>query len=606
MTRQKPRGEIRQSQLITTFGPGAMLDLPEHSVLVAGLDFWTTGGETIVEPRLSQKLARVLNLPSIELRTPPPAENDPTAPARGIYAFQFPEWFITQNIERSEESKFQTRLLVHRKSLVRGKFVDRDRRSHPVVPIRFVRACTAGHIGDIDWYDFVHSGKSDCASQGRQLYIDERGTSGDLNEVWVRCECGKAERSMAQAGMMEMKALRICDGARPWLGPHSAEICGAPSRLLIRSASNAYFPQLMSVISLPERDQELKVIVDKIWSDLEQVTGIDELKYERKKAKIKEALEGFSDEEVLAEIQSRRNESAKDQKPVKVAELETLVAAKAEVGNDRPDGIFYARALPNHDWESPWMLSIERIVLVHRLREVVAQVGFTRIESAAPDMDGELDLGVKRASLAREPKWLPAYENKGEGIFIQFKKDAILAWLSRPGVQKRALELVGGFKQWGKEHPGASRKFPELAYWMMHSFSHLLLTGLALSCGYPASSLRERIYAIPALGYGVLVYTGSSDTEGTLGGLVLAGRRIHVTVKNALAQGLLCSNDPVCAQHDPANTLERRFLHGSACHGCLLIPETSCEMQNDFLDRSLVVPTLEAHGAEFFAGAESA
>jgi hypothetical protein len=475
-----------------------------------------------------------------------------------------------------------------------------------VVPVRFVRACRAGHIGDIDWFIFVHNGPSDCALNGKQLYIDERGTSGDLTEIVIRCECGKAERSMAQAAVLSNQALGSCNGTRPWLGPFTNEHCGEPNRLLIRSASNAYFPQLMSVISLPERDQELKVIVDRIWSDLEQVTGADELKYERKKAKIKEALEGFSDEEVLAEIQSRTNETEKDQKPVKVAELETLIAAKAEIGNDRPDGVFYARALPKNDWDSPWMSSIERIVLVHRLREVVAQVGFTRIESAAPDMDGELDLGVKRASLAREPKWLPACENKGEGIFVHFKKDAVHTWLSRPEVQKRALELVGGFKQWSKEHPGANRKFPELAYWMMHSFSHLLLTGLALSCGYPTSSLRERIYAIPALGYGVLVYTGSSDTEGTLGGLVLAGRRIHVTVKNALAQGLLCSNDPVCAQHDPTNTLERRFLHGSACHGCLLIPETSCEMQNDFLDRSLVLPTLEAHGAEFFAGVEPA
>jgi len=246
------------------------------------------------------------------------------------------------------------------------------------------------------------------------------------------------------------------------------------------------------------------------------------------------------------------------------------------------------------------MTAVERVVLVHRLREVVAQVGFTRFESAAPDVEGELDIGVKRASLSLEPNWLPAFENKGEGIFIQFKQEAIKEWLASGPVGKRALELAAGFQTWKNEHPGANRVFPTLPYLMLHSFSHLLITSVALGCGYPASSLRERIYAIPEVGYGVLLYTGTSDAEGTLGGLVQVGRRIAETFRSALDLGALCSNDPVCAQHDPASRPEQRFLHGAACHGCLLISETSCEQQNDYLDRALVVPTVQGLGCEFF------
>jgi hypothetical protein len=246
------------------------------------------------------------------------------------------------------------------------------------------------------------------------------------------------------------------------------------------------------------------------------------------------------------------------------------------------------------------MSAVERVVLVHRLREVVAQVGFTRFEAAAPDTEGELDIGVRRASLAREITWLPAYENKGEGIFLQFKKDVIKDWLERPQVQERWKALALGFKEWAKQHSGSKRKFPELPYLMLHSLSHLLITSLSLGCGYPSSSLRERVYTIPQVGYGILLYTGTSDAEGTLGGLVQVGRRIHETMRNALDMGLLCSNDPVCAQHDPGNEQEHRFLHGASCHGCLLIAETSCEQQNDFLDRALVVPTVENSGCEFF------
>ena len=240
----KPQGELRQSQVVMTFGPGSMVDLPKHSVLIAGLDYWSGGGTEIFEARLAAKAARLLELPSVRLVTPPPSDDDPLGPNPHIEAFQFPEWFITQDNERDSEAMFgRTRLLVHRKALSRGAYIDRNKKRRSVVPIRFVRACRCGHIGDIDWYAFVHQGKSECTQQQRQLFIDERGTSGDLTEIFIRCECGKAERSVAQAARFQDRALGNCDGSRPWLGPFTKESCGEPSRLLIRSASNAYFPQ---------------------------------------------------------------------------------------------------------------------------------------------------------------------------------------------------------------------------------------------------------------------------------------------------------------------------------------------------------------------------
>jgi Domain of unknown function (DUF1998) len=602
---KKPQGEIRTSQVITTFGPGAMVDLPNHSVLIAGLDFWSKGGEEIVEPRLTQKLAQIVEAPSVRLFTPPPQQDDPTAPSTGIDAFQFPEWFITQDVDvGSQNTATRSRMLVHRKALTKGKYIDLNKKRRSVVPVRFVRACRCGHIGDIDWYSFVHGGQSECAAKHRQLWIDERGTSGDLAEVWVRCECGKAERNMAQAALLQNRALGNCDGARPWLGPYTKEPCGEPSRLLIRTASNAYFPQLMSVISLPDRDETVKQAVDAAWEFLEAVETIEQLRYERKKAKVKAALEGISDDEAFAEVQARTTFTLKNDKKVKVAELETLIASRDELGDDRPNGNFFARNLPSAFWNRPWMNGIERVVLVHRLREVVAQVGFTRFEAAAADFEGELEIGVRRASLAREISWLPAVENRGEGIFLQFKQAEIEAWLSRPNVQDRGRQLDAGFEAWRHEHQTTRRVFPGVQYLMLHSFSHLLITAVALECGYPASSIRERIYSIPNVGYGVLLYTGSGDAEGTLGGLIQVGRRIHDHIRNALTLGELCSNDPVCAQHEPQNQHERRFLHGAACHGCLLIAETSCEQQNDFLDRALVVPTVDNLGAEFFQVAD--
>ena len=358
---------------------------------------------------------------------------------------------------------------------------------------------------------------------------------------------------------MQTQALGICNGARPWLGRDTREQCGEPNRLLIRTASNAYFPQLMSVISLPDRDETVKKAVDMAWEFVEEVEDIDQLRYERKKAKVKAALEGLSDEEVFNEILARRGAVLGETKSVKQAELETLMASKEEVGNDVPDGNFFARAVPREKWDAPWMKSVERVVAVHRLREVMALVGFTRFEAASPDIEGELEIGVRRAALAREMSWLPAVENRGEGVFLQFKYADVEAWLQRPDVLQRAVRLKGGFECWQSEHQSSKRKFPGAPYLMLHSFSHMLVTAVALECGYPASSIRERIYALPSTGYGILLYTATSDAEGTLGGLVEAGRRIQEHIRAALEMGQLCSNDPFV----PSTTRRTRMNGGS-------------------------------------------
>ena len=140
---------------------------------------------------------------------------------------------------------------------------------------------------------------------------------------------------------------------------------------------------------------------------------------------------------------------------------------------------------------------------------------------------------------------------------------------------------------------------------MLHTLSHMLLKSLSAHCGYPAASIRERVYVDDGNDlYGILLYTSSPDAEGTLGGLVQQARHIGDHIRRALATAALCSNDPVCAQHSAADSVEERWLHGAACHGCVLVAETSCEMWNDYLDRALVVPTLAEPDAAFFPDSE--
>src|SRR5262249_24635236 len=154
-------------------------------------------------------------------------------------------------------------------------------------------------------------------------------------------------------------------------------------------------------------------------------------------------------------------------------------------------------------------------------------------------IEGEFEMGVRRAALARDTTWLPAIENKGEGVFLSLRRSAIEAWMARADVQDRGRQPAAGFERWRQEHVGTHRHLPGLPYTMRLSLALLLIRAVSLECGYPASSLRERIYAIPGVGYGVLLYTGTTDAEGTLGGLIQVGRRIHEHVRTALEMGEL-------------------------------------------------------------------
>jgi len=600
-----PTGELRQSQLLTTFGPGSMVDLPNHAVLIGGLDHWQFAErKRVFEDRLESYLRELLSLDELTLYEPPVDNGDPLAPRSGVTAFLFPAWFLAQvdeTYEAPDGRSYRTRPLIPWDRLVKGGYLNRDRKVIRVVPVRFVQACVKGHISDIDWYAYVReTHKHDRAGQ---LWFDEGGAGNDFAEIYVRDERNKnRRRALSYATIPGGNVLGTCSGRKPWLGPRIWDTCPEPNRLLIRSASNAYFSQTVSVIAIPDTDAALRDAVDEVFEDfLQYCESLEDVTRERRKQRVMNALDGHGDEAVWADIQRRKGGAPAESRGIKQAEIETLMASPETVGEDVPGGDFYARARSLAGLPTLFQGRLDRVVLVHRLREVVAQVGFTRFEPAMPDIDGELDLQVEPAPLAREPSWLPAIENKGEGVFLSFSRTAIESWMARTGVRARSEQLVAGFDSWVERKGADKATFPGIPYLMLHSLSHLLITAVALECGYSASAIRERVYA-GASGYGILLYTGASGSEGTLGGLVEVGRDIETHLRRALELGHLCSNDPVCSQHDPPNPHEGRFLHGSACHGCLLIAETSCERRNEFLDRALVVPTVLTRDAAFFDG----
>lgn len=586
-----PDGTVRRSQTVTTFGPGATMDLVKQAVLVGGLDFWfwnrEAGVPVIQEPRLRDALARRFEDASRPLSVQaaflePPAGDD-RSPSRGVgvQVLEFPTWFVCQNAG--------CRALTGRSGLdlKDGRYRHQCTRAAATecVPVRFLGACKRGHIEEWPWASFVHTEDAKPRCSSVDLVLDE-GPTGDFSQIFVRCKTCHRSAALSTAYGRKLG----CGGERPWLGSEGKETCDEELRLLVRTASNSYFPQVVSALSVPDPGHEIDDKISAVWDFLEGVTPED-LQAIRRRPRLA-VLAEHSDAEILAGV-ARRTKGA-TREPLRTAEYRQFSSQPKEVRGQLPpeDEAFFAREAVA---DEPLPRGIAKLVLAQKLREVRAQIGFTRIEPVTPDLQGEFDLGVESARLGLMTDWLPATEVRGEGVLVQLDEALVRAWEARAEVALRERALRAGYDAW-RTTVSKAPEFPGTRFYLLHSLAHLLVSAISLECGYAASAIRERIYCASASSpvpmAGILLSTGSSGTDGTLGGLVEQGRRVRHHLRRAYDLGVLCSNDPVCASHTPAGDHAERFLEGAACHGCLFIAECSCEWFNRYLDRALVVPTI--------------
>ncbi|MEH3100970.1 DUF1998 domain-containing protein [Sphingomonas adhaesiva] len=614
---------LRQSQLVIGFGPGAMVDLPTRSVVIGGLDLWNMRERdtwrVVPEPRAVAVLEALLRANGrlaedkrLTLRTPPAHDEARTGTGEpaGVEARIFPAWFVAREAEELGEVR-RRRLVRWRDLDPRGRtdLIDDDGRRIAVTPIRFVAGCRKGHLQDIDWSYAVHVGSGTTERCTQPLWMEERGTSGDPSATRIVCGCGAAlSLRDAQADGRFGK----CGGRRPWLRTPEPTECGENLRFLNRTATNAYFPQVLTVISLPAAEDDLTRLIEAHWDAIDWVATAAEMTIARRaNPSLRAALDGWSDADVVARIAQVRAAGQQTlARAPKVAEFDLLASGLAEIGVDAPDARLHARTLARAAWDGdrPRLAPIASAVAVHRLCEVACLYGFTRFEAAPTAIDGDLEdlhIAVEGAALASDLEWLPAVEQRGEGIFLRFDAAAIRAWLARPAVAARGELLYRGWERWRGNQAYADRlHFPRLAYYAIHGFAHALMTEIALDCGYPATALKERLYAIvdeEGERYGLLLYTASTGSQGTLGGLVAVLPRLGAIAERALDRLALCSGDPICAEHDPDTHADERALSGAACHSCLLVAETSCEARNLYLDRALTVPTIAVAGTALFA-----
>ncbi len=611
-------GELRPSQMLYTFGVGAIVDLPKIAAMVMGLDDWDLAYcVPIEEDRLLAAVrltvgdqVQSLRMPPLKPETGPPGSVSENSHI-GVPVAAFPRWMVCpvcRLLSSIGSGLFELRPNLFRTERTCYVHANCPRPGKPpeVLPVRFLLACKNGHLDDFPWRWFCHEGPTECKGA---LRLTDVGISGEAADIIVKCDACSANRRLSHAfGEDAWQSLPPqCSGRRPHLRDSDPELCEEQVKCILLGASNAWFPLTLSTLYLPAAADPLGQLVDEYWASLMPITGksvLDAFKGLPMMAATLAAFSLYSDDEFLAAIEAKRNQSSSTNN-LEVADIKTpewrmlCEAHPAKNGRD-----FF---LSRHDAPEGYENLFDQTVLVERLREVKALVGFTRIESPGEFSDADELPEEQRAPLSRKPPlWVPASEVRGEGIFLKFNAAAISTWAARAAVQQRGAAFFNTYQQWRAARGlPADIHFPGMGYILLHSFSHALMRQLVLECGYTAASIRERLYWSPSGAEtepmaGVLLYTAAPDSEGTLGGLVSLGKPkvLGRHIAQAMEMMRLCASDPLCAEHAPPS--DGATLHGASCHACLFGPETSCERSNKFLDRSVLVATLENSDLSFF------
>ncbi len=599
-------GELRKSSIITTFGPGAVVDFEKFSGIIASADSWEKAYKNSNPQRQIPESAKIHDrnlehLLGVRYFLAPKTEDTGIKPknhklAKDMFAYRFPYMHFCPNCWRLD--------VYWKLGSADDDFITCrhcGKKKHRLISSRFVVACINGHIEDFPFNWWVHRGKTQL---DHKLKIHFNNTSGGLDSIVIHCDtCGK-ERSME--GCMSAKALSgyKCSGKRPW-GGKSSDVwendCAAGMHALQRGAANVYYSVIRSALTTPEcRDPFYQLLDDypnllNVYQQLKKIPEAMTVALGAMNPEMKAYLDKYGISVVKEKIEKYRalgEAGAEEYTYEKLREDEY----DAFCNGNYEDKNFHIEASNVPDAFKPFF---EKIVQVNKLREVMALVGFRRVLSLDPtdennqetetlkEFNRELHTKGYIEPSIKETEWLPGINLYGEGIFLQLNMETLSKWADM-------IRNSGRYRVMYERIPvgSAMQKVFSEQYVLLHTLSHLLIRQITQECGYSEASIKERIYSTypervkPMAG--ILLYTSSMAADGSLGGLVRMAETdiIEKVLRNMINQAKWCSSDPLCIE-----SMAQGFnsLNYAACHACTLLPETCCESFNCLLDRVTVV-----------------
>jgi hypothetical protein len=576
--------EIRSSTIVGTSGVGSVVDVGKESFVIPSITSWKQYQLRVIDlRRLSTRLHKVLKGPK---------DDKPSLMVR-----RFPRAMFCDKCRRI--TIWKTPLESENSEPV----CPREGCSGTLVAMRFVAACENGHLNDVDWRFWAHSGghgNRNCRALDKLRFdVDSTAATGGLSSLVVRCYECRSARSLEDISSKNIvkETFKTCSGVHPWQVDQREE-CGADVIVLQRGATNLHYPASVSALDIPLPSTEnpathfanqvhdhprFKKLVELLQSTTGDNTELVEVYLETIghavgcDYDIVRAIADAAADGQPINTADAPEERGVDQTALLKEEWKTLADALSLGGLE--SSTFVAQSEELSPLSPPWLKKlISGVLLIPRLREVRAYLGFQRVKPA-------LDKTVPPDVGGNEP-WIPAVEVFGEGLLLTLNYDVVEAWATsipvaqiaeRSDLEKKRLEENFWFL--AKVHP---------IHLALHTLSHLLLRRITFECGYSSSSLRERLYFDEEERYAaIMIYTADADSEGSLGGLVRQGRhdRFADSIIEAIDQGEWCSADPVCTE--TAGQGLGGFNH-AACHACCLVSETSCTSANTLLDRRML------------------
>lgn len=621
---------VRAAQAVLQYGVGAMVDFPSQTLMTAAPKYWNDQIVRIHDERLEKSLGvQYFGMPA-------GGKN-----RDGIAYARFPEWYFCPKCRRFQplskwiaefDKKAKEQEKTNNRNMSRRLYCPKDRVE--LVVARIVTVCKRGHINDFPWVKWTHAknrgGPKPICANPQLTFTTSPVASEGLEGLSLKCTTCDASATLKDAfndGIFEQldektenRYYFTCEGRHPW--KNETDVCPCYPKVLQRGSSSVYFPVTASSLVIPPFSDIINTRIDNSSLYEEFRNEINGFLKARNKNRltaddfeelVQEAIQEYSEKiadnigckrDQVREILSRRMSSGEEINydtgsiEYRAAEFDALSGRASVTGTDYDD--FKRVGTDIKKYDIPFVKSIS---LIEKIREVQVMLGFSRISPFSASMIADEGLNSKFVSV-REVKdnWYPGYNVYGEGIFIEFDEDAINRWRSGNGTLEKRVKMLQ--ENYDKSFIGRQHK-REISgkFLLLHTVSHLLIKQLSFECGYNISSLKERIYCGEAAEgkemAGILIYTASGDSEGTLGGLVRQGRydtfpRIY---RKAIESAVICSNDPVCSL---SNGQGRDSLNLAACYSCCLLPETCCEEFNVFLDRGVAVGTYDNKKLGFF------
>jgi hypothetical protein len=598
-----------RSKLISSYGGvGSVIDTPDASIIIETFDNW--GYPNFCDPEIKKHIIlddRLVNrlrvrFPRLRHLVSIPIEEDNWKTDVQPQANYFPKWFYCPRCKRFMNLKDWKKHWGTDRQEFDLQCFNPDCKGEHLEQVRFVLTCDDGHIHDLPWIfwnnrKIVDTPENEedkdtkiqidfdsgicCENQDLRYIVSRENT--DLSGIHIKCENCKKSATLRGVFGYQQK----CSGLKYWNGykdgkPYKEE-CGQKMSVKIKTSNSVYYANTLSSLWIPEK--QILQLTTEIRTDIDEIVNQED--YEEKELE-RYAKRKNIDIELIKQYLDG----------TEIIYIPDIVYRKAEyeyfIKKEQPENkTIKFRQINVKDT----LLGFEKLVKIDRLKKITVQTSFTR--NAPIDTDsilideegfGQQKYTVKRQSVSKnsfETRLLPAIENYGEGILFVLDEQKLKEWEKNDVITERIknMQIHAEDSDWQFHKIEAKKLKPRKI--LIHTLSHLLIREFEYVCGYPMSSLQERLYVSDNMnGFLISAYDG---TDGYLGGLTKLCNnldKLQKIITSALQRAKDCSLDPICYESEGQGISQ---LNLAACHSCTLIPDTSCEMSNLFLDRRLVI-----------------